>query len=111
MALLKLMYLVHNNIREKWTMPLANWGQTAQKLAIWFPGRKNEVRFELKIEGIFPGPRGRERSLDTVYFTDLSEIRIYTSTLCSIPSSISVIASPLPCLSSIFHQELSLLFN
>ncbi|MEJ7780446.1 MAG: IS256 family transposase [Daejeonella sp.] len=39
MALLKLMYLVHNNIRQKWTMPLANWGQTAQKLAIWFPGR------------------------------------------------------------------------
>ena len=39
MALLKLMYLAHNNIKRKWTMPLANWGQTAQKLAIWFPGR------------------------------------------------------------------------
>jgi transposase-like protein len=39
MALLKLMYLVHNNIKQKWTMPLANWGQTAQKLAIWFPER------------------------------------------------------------------------
>jgi transposase-like protein len=39
MALLKLMYLAHNNIRQKWTMPLLNWGQTAQKLAIWFPGR------------------------------------------------------------------------
>lgn len=39
MALLKLMYLAHNNIKQKWTMPLANWGQTAQKLAIWFPGR------------------------------------------------------------------------
>lgn len=39
MALLKLMYLAQNNIKQKWTMPLANWGQTAQKLAIWFPGR------------------------------------------------------------------------
>lgn len=39
MALLKLMYLAHNNIQQKWTMPLANWGQTAQKLAIWFPER------------------------------------------------------------------------
>lgn len=39
MALLKLMYLAHNNIKQKWTMPLSNWGQTAQKLAIWFPGR------------------------------------------------------------------------
>lgn len=39
MALLKLMYLAHNNIRRKWTIPLPNWGQTAQKLAIWFPGR------------------------------------------------------------------------
>jgi transposase-like protein len=38
-ALLKLMYLAHNNIKQKWTMPLANWGQTAQKLAIWFPER------------------------------------------------------------------------
>ena len=39
MALLKLMYLAHNNIKRKWTMPLANWGQTAQKLALWFPER------------------------------------------------------------------------
>lgn len=38
-ALLKLIYLAHNNIKKKWTMPLANWGKTAQKLAIWFPGR------------------------------------------------------------------------
>lgn len=44
MTLLKLMYLAHNNIKQKWTMPLANWGQTAQKLAIWFPGR-NGLRF------------------------------------------------------------------
>lgn len=27
----------HNNIGQKWTMPLSNWGVTAQKLAIWFP--------------------------------------------------------------------------
>ncbi len=39
MALLKLIYLAHNNISEKWTMPLSNWAITAQKLAIWFPGR------------------------------------------------------------------------
>jgi len=39
MALLKLIYLAHNNISQKWTMPLANWAMTAQKLAIWFPGR------------------------------------------------------------------------
>jgi transposase-like protein len=39
MALLKLIYLAHNNISQKWTMPLANWATTAQKLAIWFPER------------------------------------------------------------------------
>ncbi|MFC3199482.1 IS256 family transposase, partial [Parapedobacter deserti] len=39
MALLKLVYLAHRNIRKKWTMPLANWAETSQKLAIWFPGR------------------------------------------------------------------------
>lgn len=39
MALLKLIYLAHNNISQKWTMPLNNWAMTAQKLAIWFPGR------------------------------------------------------------------------
>lgn len=39
MALLKLIYLAHRNIKKKWTMPLANWAVTAQKLAIWFPGR------------------------------------------------------------------------
>jgi putative transposase len=39
MALLKLIYLAHNNIKQKWTMPLSNWALTAQKLAIWFPGR------------------------------------------------------------------------
>ncbi|CAM4433077.1 Transposase (or an inactivated derivative) [Pedobacter westerhofensis] len=39
MALLKLIYLAHNNISQKWTMPLSNWAITAQKLAIWFPGR------------------------------------------------------------------------
>lgn len=39
MALMKLFYLAHKNIKKKWTMLLANWGTTAQKLAIWFPGR------------------------------------------------------------------------
>lgn len=39
MALLKLMYLAQRNIKKKWTKPIANWGVTAQRLAIWFPGR------------------------------------------------------------------------
>jgi len=41
-ALYKLVYLVYlayRNIRKKWTMPLANWGQTAQQLAIKFGDR------------------------------------------------------------------------
>ena len=39
MALLKPIYLAHNNIKQKWTMPLSNWAVTAQKPAIWFPER------------------------------------------------------------------------
>ena len=39
MALQKLIYLAHGHISQKWKMPLANWGQTAQKLAILFPDR------------------------------------------------------------------------
>lgn len=35
----KLVYLAYRNIRKKWTMPLANWGQTAQQLAIKFGDR------------------------------------------------------------------------
>lgn len=38
-SLLKLIYLAHRRISEKWTMPLSNWGQTAQQLAIWFGDR------------------------------------------------------------------------
>lgn len=38
-ALYKLVYLAYRNIRKKWTMPLANWGQTAQQLAIKFGDR------------------------------------------------------------------------
>jgi transposase-like protein len=38
-ALEKLVYLAYRNIRKKWTMPLANWGKTAQQLAIKFPDR------------------------------------------------------------------------
>ena len=38
-ALYKLVYLAYRNIRKKWTMPLANWGQTAQQLAIKFGER------------------------------------------------------------------------
>ena len=32
----KLVYMVYRNIREKWTMPLANWSQISQQLAIKF---------------------------------------------------------------------------
>ncbi len=39
MALLKLIYLSHQNISKKWGMPLSNWSQTAQQLAIWFGER------------------------------------------------------------------------
>ncbi|KAF5056498.1 IS256 family transposase ISSde5 [anaerobic digester metagenome] len=38
-ALEKLVYLAYRNIRKKWTMPLKDWGQTAQQLAILFPDR------------------------------------------------------------------------
>ena len=38
-ALEKLVYLAYRNIRKKWTMPLSNWGLTAQHLAIKFPER------------------------------------------------------------------------
>lgn len=38
-ALEKLVYLAYRNIRKKWTMPLSNWGQTAQQLVIKFPER------------------------------------------------------------------------
>ena len=40
-ALEKLVYLAYRNIRKKWTKPLANWGKTAQQLAIKFPDRFN----------------------------------------------------------------------
>jgi len=39
MALLKLIYLAHQNISKKWVMPLSNWSQTAQQLSIWFGDR------------------------------------------------------------------------
>jgi len=35
-ALEKLVYLAYRNIRKKWTMPLKDWGQAAQQLAILF---------------------------------------------------------------------------
>jgi len=38
-ALEKLIYLAYRNIRKKWTMPIANWGTTAQQLAIKFGDR------------------------------------------------------------------------
>ena len=38
-SLYKLVYLAYRNIRKKWTIPLVNWGQTAQQLAIKFGNR------------------------------------------------------------------------
>jgi transposase-like protein len=38
-ALLKLVYLVVQNISEKWTMPLQNWGLTLSQLYIMFEDR------------------------------------------------------------------------
>ena len=38
-ALFKLVYLVYRNIKKKWTMPIPNWGQSAQQLAIRFGDR------------------------------------------------------------------------
>lgn len=42
-ALYKLVYLAYRYIRKKWTMPLTNWGQTAQQLAIKFGEIQNYV--------------------------------------------------------------------
>jgi len=39
MALLKLIYLVTDNISKKWTQPLHNWSLTVQQLCIRFEGR------------------------------------------------------------------------
>lgn len=39
MALMKLIFLATENISKKWTMPIPNWGLTAQQLAIKFEGR------------------------------------------------------------------------
>jgi len=39
MALLKLIYLVTENISKKWTQPMHNWGLLAQQLCIRFEGR------------------------------------------------------------------------
>ena len=38
-ALEKLVYLAYRNIKEKWTMPLSNWGLISQQLAIKFGDR------------------------------------------------------------------------
>ena len=38
-AIYKLVYLAYRNIKKKWTMPIPNWGQTAQQLAIAFGER------------------------------------------------------------------------
>lgn len=44
-ALMKLVWLVAQNVVEKWTMPISNWALTAQQLYIHFPDR-----FKLKLK-------------------------------------------------------------
>ena len=39
MALKKLVYLIIQNIAEKWTQPFQNWSLTISQLAIIFEGR------------------------------------------------------------------------
>ena len=41
LALEKLVYLAYRNVCKKWTMPLSNWGQTAQQMAVNFSERFN----------------------------------------------------------------------
>ena len=43
MALLKLVYLASQQVAEKWTMPLQNWGLTMQQLSIIFEGRLTAI--------------------------------------------------------------------
>src|SRR5690606_16498779 len=72
MALLTLIYLAQRNIKTKWTMPLAKWGVTAQRLAIWFPGRM-VLDLAWKFFYLYvlpaPGPGERKDRPDTVSLT------------------------------------------
>ena len=38
-SLFKLLYLVSQNISEKWTMPIPNWSLIFQQLSVYFEGR------------------------------------------------------------------------
>jgi len=38
-SLFKLLYLVSQDIQEKWTMPIQNWGLILNQLIIYFEGR------------------------------------------------------------------------
>ena len=42
-SLLKLLYVGITKASQKWTMPIANWGQTVSQLAIYFEGRLDGV--------------------------------------------------------------------
>ena len=42
-ALLKLLYAGMMNASERWTMPIANWGQTMAQLSIHFHGRLDGI--------------------------------------------------------------------
>jgi len=47
-ALMKLLYLVSQNIMAKWTAPIQKWGLVVQQLAIHFEGR---LKLGLNVEG------------------------------------------------------------
>jgi transposase-like protein len=42
-ALLKLLYAGMMKASERWTMPIANWGQTMAQLSIHFQGRLDGI--------------------------------------------------------------------
>lgn len=42
-SLLKLLYVGITKASQKWTMPIANWGQTLSQLTIYFEGRLDGV--------------------------------------------------------------------
>ncbi len=46
MALMKLLYLVQENVTRKWTVPIHNWGQVLSQLSIIFEDR---LRLDLKM--------------------------------------------------------------
>ena len=42
-ALMKMLYLVTQDVTRKWTMRIPNWGQILAQLAVFFPDRVKPV--------------------------------------------------------------------